>query len=146
MSDARTITIAGLTLEVIGYEFPASAEFWDANWLTVSAELTAPGACVQHMGTILRTDELDAFMRALQALDELRESEAKLECVEPNLSVSVDRDGSLGALAVQVSLTPDTLTQSHEVTFSSDLSSISNVVSEIKRVLRVFPVRHDRNV
>lgn len=141
MSELSRFSIAGLTVSVSGYQYPTSDDVWDGNWLIVQAELVAPGCEISHRGSFVRTDELAKFEEELTALRSLKSNDAKLECMEPDLDVRVSRDGSLGALEITVSLTPDNLTQTHKVKFASDLSEIPTVISGLRHIGRLYPVR-----
>ncbi|MCG6903211.1 MAG: hypothetical protein LJE68_11065 [Rhodobacter sp.] len=143
---AHDIQIAGLKLSILGYEFPQSQEYCDANWLLVSATLEAPGTRIKHRGTFIRTDELQGFLGEMKELDALRTTSAKLDCMEPDLAVSMQQKGSLGALDVQVSLNLDRSRQAHQVAFECDLSFLPGIISGLERVLDAFPVRTETNV
>jgi len=141
VSEHSRFVIAGLTVSVRGYQYPTSEDVWDGNWLVVQSELVAPGCEVSHRGSFVRTSELAKFERELVALQSLESNVAKLDCMEPYLDVCVARDGSLGALEITVSLTPDNLNQTHIIKFAGDLSEIPNVISELRQIGRLYPVK-----
>jgi hypothetical protein len=141
VSGHSRFVIAGLTVSVSGYQYPTSDDVWDGNWLVLQAELVAPGCEISHRGAFVRTDELAKFEKELSALQSLKSNVANLDCMEPYLDVCVARDGSLGALEITVSLTPDNLNQTHNLKFSGDLSDIPNVISELRQIGRLYPVR-----
>jgi hypothetical protein len=68
------------------------------------------------------------------------EGQATLDCLEPELSVTL-KAGSLGAVAMDVEITPDNLAQEHRFSFSIDQSYLSRLSSQCARVLESFPIR-----
>ncbi|MBZ2210126.1 WapI family immunity protein [Massilia soli] len=66
--------------------------------------------------------------------------EAKLECMEPEIAVTL-RAMSLGAIKMEVQITPDQLTQEHRFTFAIDQSYLQPLSSQCVRRLTAFPIR-----
>ncbi len=135
------VRIEGLSLEVTGYQFPDAAEYWDANWLMVRARLEAPGCRLDHAGPFLRSDELARFAATLAQLDAGSADAARLDPMEPQLSLHIERRGRLGRLTVTAGLTPDPQTQAHRVTFDSDLSHLPPLCVRLRALLTRYPVR-----
>jgi hypothetical protein len=68
------------------------------------------------------------------------ESEAKLECMEPEIAVTL-KAKSLGAVEMEVQITPDQLTQERRFTFAIDQSYLEPLSSQCSRLLNSFPIR-----
>jgi hypothetical protein len=68
------------------------------------------------------------------------EGEARLECMEPELAVTL-KGASLDAVEMQVEITPDHLTQEHKFTFSIDQRYLDPLSSQCARLLQAFPIR-----
>ena len=143
----NTIQIAGLTLQIHGYQFPKELkDCWDANWLLAKAECRAKGASVRANGAFISTVELAALRSDLSALLEGRSDNAELSCMEPELAIRFERCGHLGGLSVLVDLTADHLAQSHRFEFAVDQSHLPTIVCSLDEVLKTFPIRGIENV
>lgn len=100
------LKIEGLQIWVHGRQFPDAADYWDGNWLRVTAHCGGNGASVFTTGSIIHLSELDRWLVESEELLENLKGEAKLACVEPALSVTL-KSGSLGNITMEVSITPD---------------------------------------
>jgi hypothetical protein len=85
-------------------------DHWDGNWLRVTAHCGRNGASVFVTGSIIHLSELDRWRVETEERLKNLNGEAKLTCLEPNLS-AVLKSPSLGHVAVEVSITPDHMTQ-----------------------------------
>lgn len=133
------VELAGLKLWVHGYQYPNADDNDDANWLNAIAICSEKGAVVQVNGAFIRTIEIFAWQRAVEEMAANRASEAKLECREPELAVTL-KAVSLGAIEMRVQITPDQLTQEHRFTFAIDQSYLGPLVSQCVSLLNKFPV------
>ena len=140
MTHEPDLKLNGFCLWVHGYEFPDTSEYWDANWLRITARMSASGAVVEVEGALVRTDELERFAEGLTAVFETLAGKAELKCLEPYLELSLEMQ-SLGAVAVRVSITPDPLSQSHSFEFGVDQSYLPPVLDACRRILADFPVK-----
>ena len=104
--------LAGLTLWVHGYQYRDVDDYWDGNWLNATAVCSADGATVLLRGAFIRTNEIQDWQHAVDKLLADLEGEAKLECMEPEIAVTL-RAKSIGAVEMEVQITPDQLTQEH---------------------------------
>lgn len=57
-------------------------------------------------GSCIRTTEIDDWQPAVETLRTSLEGEARLECMEPELAVTL-KGASIGAIEMQVEITPD---------------------------------------
>jgi hypothetical protein len=62
------LRVAGLQLWVHGHQFQNSAEYFDANWLRVTAHAGAAGASVWASGAILMAPDLVDWSGQCEAL------------------------------------------------------------------------------
>jgi hypothetical protein len=134
------LVLAGLKLWVHGYQFPSADDYWDGNWLNVTATCSSDGATVQVQGFFIRTDEISEWQRTVDKLGADLIGEAKLACMEPYLSVTLTA-GSLSGIEMEVRITPNHLTQEHRFEFSIDQSYLAPLSSQCTRILRAFPLR-----
>ena len=138
--NAADLKLAGLSLWVLGHQFPALDDFWDGNWLNVLVRVDAPGAFVEARGPIVHASELELFARELEVLNRELNGEAGLHCMEPNLRVTI-RGESLGHATATIAISPDHMTQSHEFIFRIDQSYLKPAVSALNDILSRFPLR-----
>lgn len=128
-----------MSLWVHGREFPNSTDYWDGNWLVITALVQADGARVEARGPLIRSDELRVFTNALRTLRADLRGKAELACLEPGLHVVMEGDG-LGHIAVRIEITPDQMTQSHSFDFDSDQTFLLPLISACEAVLERYPV------
>lgn len=134
------LNIAGLKLWIHGYQYRDADDYWDGNWLDATAICSANGATVRVHGAFIRNDEIANWQRAVEKLGVAREGEAKLECMEPEIGVTLTAK-SLGAIEMEVRITPDNLTQDHSFKFAIDQSYLEPLSSKCARLLHAFPIR-----
>ncbi len=129
--------VAGFRLWVHGRQFPEAQDYWDANWLNVSACCEAPGAIAWAAGPILMTVDLERWRSECERM----EGEATLRSYEPNLRVHVRPVDRLGHLSMRVEITPDHLEQQHAFEFGIDQTFLPGIVLQCGAILEEFPVR-----
>ena len=137
---APDLEIAGLTLWIHGRQFPDASDYWDGNWLRVTAYATSPDSRVRTHGSVLHLSEVVQLMRGCEQLYETLEGRAGLDCMEPNLGVELTARGG-GHIGVRVSITPDHLGESHEFLGEIDQTYIPGVIAACRRILERLPVR-----
>lgn len=138
------LKLAGLSIWALSRQFPDLHDYWDGNWINVRIRVEALGSFVETVGPWLRTDEIAAFAEQLAKLHRDLAGTAELECTEPMLGVKVTC-GSLGQVTMIVDVTPDHLTQSHQIEFAIDQSYLGSILSNCHHLLERFPVRGSPN-
>ena len=139
------IKLASLEIWVHSREFPNEQDYWDGNWLRVTARCSAPGALVLASGPIVHLSEIDRWHTDLRQMKETLSGNAILACVEPNLSVALAAS-SLGRVKMEVKITPDHLTQQHSFTFEIDQSYLDPLLRQCRAMLETYPIRGERPV
>ena len=139
MERKADISIGRLGVWVLGREFPNSDCYWDANWLTIRAEIDTPGSRVTCSGPWLRTDELSAFAAELETSLSRLAGTARLNCIEPYLEVEV-RFTSLGHADLDIDITPDPGNERHTFNLGTDQSYLAATLREIRATLREYPI------
>ncbi|MSP94712.1 MAG: hypothetical protein EXR00_05530 [Alphaproteobacteria bacterium] len=134
------IKIAGLSLWVLGRQYPDMYDYWDGNWLDVQVRVEATGAVVKAHGAIIRTPELESFFDQLQVLQEKLVGSANLQCMEPDLALTVHCK-SLGHMTITIEITPDHLNQSHKFLFEIDQPYLKPVLTNLENILSRYPIR-----
>jgi hypothetical protein len=134
------LTLGPLVLWVHGYENDRADNFYDANWLRVTAHCGAQGASVEVSGSILLTSELQAWCEDLRELHRTMTGTAVLEPMEPNLAVRLKGE-ALGRLSGEIEISPDPVLQAHRFSFEMDQSYLPQIVSEMGVLLTRWPIR-----
>lgn len=144
MREGPDLQLAGLSIWVLGRQFPDQNDYWDANWLNVRVRVEATQAIVEVHGPIIHAAELESFANELELLDGTLAGSVSLKCTEPNLDVEIRGDARGPAMAT-VRITPDHMTQSHEFIFSIDQTCFKPVIAECKRILSSYPIKGTRD-
>src|ERR1700690_1605428 len=104
------ISISGLQIWVHGRQFPDLADYWDGNWLKITAHCGAEGSDVWINGPIIHLPEIYGLLFEAEQMNNTLIGSAKLNCIEPELLVSLTAD-KLGHIKMEVNITPKNLTQ-----------------------------------
>jgi hypothetical protein len=134
------IQISGLEIWIHGYQFPDLQDFWDGNWMDITAKCTSKNACVWVSGNILHLPDLKHLMTTSERIYKNLIGEAELPCIEPELSVKL-KAGSLGQISMTVDITPDHLSQEHRFEFEIDQSYLPELISSCKKVLDRYRIK-----
>jgi hypothetical protein len=137
---APSLDLFGLKLWIHGREFPNATDFWDGNWLHVTAILSTPTSMVRTEGPIVHLREIYALKAECAKLYETLSGQAVLSCMEPNLSAKIIA-GTGGHIEVEVSVVPDQLTERHEYKTTSDQTFLPSVVRQCEDILEQYPIR-----
>jgi len=121
------LRIDGLQIWVHGYQFPDSTDYWDGNWLRVTAHCGAAGASVWVSGAILMVSDIVGFADRCDDLREKRAEAAELKPLEPELKVLIRPIDRFGHLSVTVHITPEHLTQSHSFEYGIDQTYLPEI-------------------
>lgn len=139
--DGLTFQVGALTVTGNQGRMPEGADYWDANWLEVAAEVDLPGqARVRATGPFLMTSELAGFLTELRCMNETLTGTADLHPLEPNLRVRL-KCGSTGEILTEIELTPDHLTQTHTFKLQLDQTYLPGIIRQLETILERFPVR-----
>jgi hypothetical protein len=141
---APDLKLEDLQIWVHGRQFPDLHDYWDGNWVRVTAHCGGSGASVFATGSIIHLPELDRWRSEAEDLSKNLRGEAKLACMEPFLSASL-KSGSLGHITMEVSITPNQLTQRHWFQFEIDQSCLSSFIKQCQFILEAHPVRGSRD-
>jgi hypothetical protein len=141
---AADLTIGGLGLWVHCRQFPESNDYWDGNWLFVTAECRYPQSFARAEGPIVNLSEIARFLKECHALYRDLRGAAVLSCIEPNLRVELTAE-SLGHLALVIALTPDTLVEQHTFRSEVDQSYLPSIITGCESILARYPLRHSED-
>ena len=135
------VEIASLRIWVHGRQFDDSQDYWDGNWLRVTAHCAEGGGSARIHGSILHLSEIDRFAAACEVLQSTLRGKAELSCMEPNLGIALSASDSRGTIEVKVRITPDHLVQEHLFRFSIDQSYLPGITRGLRSVLARIPLR-----
>jgi hypothetical protein len=142
--DEPSLQIAGLKLWVHGRQFPLAQDYWDGNWLQVTAQCDSASATVSTVGPIVHLGELVQLIEECERLHESLSGIAKLDCMEPNLSVTLTAK-TRGQIDVQIHITPNHMLERHEFNESFDQTFLPAIISQCRRILIEHPLRKPDN-
>jgi hypothetical protein len=140
-----SLKIAGTSLWVHGRERPDSEDLWDGNWLRITAYCNDNGANITVSGAILTTMDVESFISECDNLYGGLAGEATLKSCEPNLVVTLRATDRLGHIEMSVHITPNHMTQLHEIKFAIDQSYLPAILAECRAILQAYPVRGGSN-
>lgn len=144
MDDAH-FTLGPLSLNVHAYQFQDATDYWDANWIIVTAEVNLPGqAWVRADGLFLMTAELARLRDELHMLYDNLDAEAGLWTIEPELNIRL-QGKETGTVLVEIEITPNQMTQEHRFYLELDQSYLPLAITQLNSILRKFPVRGHPN-
>ena len=145
MDEAHTadLRLAGLRIRIHGRQFPDAHDDWDGNWLDVTAQCDDNSASVAARGPLLHLSELERWCGEAETLFETLTGKARLDCQEPNLSVLLEA-ASPGQITMEVSITPDHLTQKHWFRFEIDQSYLPFLIAQCRTIIEAYPLRGER--
>lgn len=135
------LQVAGLKIWVHGRQFPESEDFYDGNWLRITAHCSASGASVWVQGSVLMVADIERFGEQCAKLLCGETEAAALDPFEPELHVSVKAVDTLGHLCVEIRITPDNLLQAHRFEFEIDQSHLPEIIRKCSEIVREYPVR-----
>lgn len=138
------LKVAGFQLWVHERQFSESQDYYDGNWLCVTAHCGAAGASAWVQGAILTVIDIASFGERCAALLNGKTKSAALHPLEPELKLLLEAVDRLGHIRVRVDITPDTLVQAHHFEFEIDLSYLPGIIAQCSAIVRNYPIRGQR--
>jgi hypothetical protein len=134
------VKLDGLQVWIHGRQFPNEEDYWDGNWLNVTAHCGAQGADVWTRGAILHVPDIARWLTSLEGMNQSLSGEANLVSLEPELRVELNMKGR-GQISMRVEITPDRMTQGHNFQFEIDQSYLTGLIESCRQVLAKYPIR-----
>lgn len=134
------ISFAGLQVWLHGRQFPEAEDYWDGNWLNVTAHCDDEGADVWVGGPILHAPDLARCLEELEEMCRTLRGGATLPSLEPELDVEFKME-PLGRVTMRVEITPNYLTQQHEFTFELDQTHLKPLLEDCRKAVRRYPTK-----
>jgi hypothetical protein len=142
--DVPSLQIGRLKIWVHGRQFPLAQDYWDGNWLHVTARCDSASSAVSAAGPILHLGELARLLDECEHLYESLSGVAKLDCMEPNLGVTLTAKTS-GHVDVLIRITPNHMLERHEFNESIDQTFLPTIISQCSEILMEHPLRKPEN-
>lgn len=139
------LKVAGFQLWVHGRQFPQSEDYYDGNWLRVTAHCGASGASVWAQGAILMVTDIAGFGDQCAAMLGGDSTSAALDPLEPEMKVLLETGDRLGHVRARVEITPDHLAQAHRFEFEVDQSYLPGIIQQCSAIVREYPIRGQRD-
>ncbi|MHC4682434.1 MAG: WapI family immunity protein [Planctomycetota bacterium] len=139
------LKVAGFLLWIHGRQFPEADDYYDGNWLRVTAHCGASGASVWVQGAIVMVTNIAGFGDQCAGMLRGESGSAVLDPVEPYLRVSLNAADRLGHIRAQVDITPDHLAQSHKMEFEVDQSYLPSIIKQCSAIVQEYPIRGEED-
>jgi len=134
------LSICSFELWIFGRQFPDADDYWDGNWLDVTAKCCGTSSIVHAHGSILHLSELQQWLVECKQVYTTLSGEAHLRCMEPNIDVKIQMK-ERGACELLVSLTNDHLYEQHSFCFEIDQSYLPKLIENLETVLYSYPLK-----
>lgn len=137
------LKVAGFQVWIHGREHPDANDYYDGNWLRLTAHCGASGASVRVEGGLLAVTDIAGFGDQCAALLEGNSKTSVLEPLEPHLKLNLSLTASdhAGHISAEVEITPDFLTQAHRFKFEIDQSYLPEIIRQCSAIVREYPIR-----
>ena len=135
------LSICGLRLWIHGRQFPDSTDYWDGNWLRVTAYCNYPDSVVQIRNEpCVRLDELAGLLEGCERMYSTLSGKAELQCMEPYLSVELTASSN-GHIGVKLAVTPNHVAETHVYEDEMDQSYLPAIMHSCQAILVKYPIR-----
>lgn len=120
-------------------EYPSSQDYWDGNWLNVTAHCGGDGSEVWVTGSIIHLSELKTLQKDVERLLSSLGGKVVLDTMEPNLELTI-KVTTQNEVEVRVSLTPNHLSQEHLYFFIASPEDLQMLIQELQDILIKYPI------
>lgn len=135
------LSVGGLRIWIHGRQFPDSTDYWDGNWLRVTAYCIYPHSAVRIQNDpCVRVSELAGLLAGCERLYLTLCGKAELQCMEPYLAIELAASPN-GRIGLKLSVTPEHLTETHEYEDEIDQSYLPPIINSCQAILAKYPVR-----
>lgn len=138
------LTVCGLRLWIHGRQFPDATDYWDGNWLRITAYCIYPHSAVRIQNdACVRLDELAGLLSGCERMYSTLSGKAELQCMESYLAVELLASTN-GHVEVKLSVTPDHLKETHEYEDEIDQSFLPGIIRSCQAILTKYPIRDSK--
>jgi hypothetical protein len=145
MNGEPSIALGPLKIWVTERPFPNSGDYWESNWLDVTARCEGVGSRVEVAGRFLHLGEVRRWKNDLVAFQDRLSGRVDLATMEPTLKVAVEaKNSKTGHLDCTVAITGDHLSEEHRFSFGIDQSYLPGLLAQLGAVLREYPIQDEQ--
>ncbi len=137
---AADLQIVGLRIWVHGRQFPDSTDYWDGNWLRITAYCMVGESRVRVHGSVVHLSEIAGLLRGCESLSETLAGRTGLDSMEQNLKLELIAK-KLGRVAVDIQITPEPMRESHRFRDEIDQTNLPAIIAACARILEKYPLR-----
>ncbi len=135
-----SVAIAGLCIWVHGRAFEERDDYWNGNYLHVTARYQTASSTVRVRGPIFTSLELKRWRDDLVGLHERLTGFARIECSDPELQIRIDAKRH-GHLEMEVIMAPAWREEHRFSYIELDQTYLPPLIREIDAVLSEYPIR-----
>lgn len=142
MEDEPSIAFGPLKIWVHGRQFPDAHDYWDGNWLSVTARCEGAGSRVQVTDPFIHLGELKKWHEDISRLAHTLKGSAELPTLEPTLKVKITDEGATpGHFSFEIDLSGDHISERHHFSGGLDQSYFPGFLAQLSAILREYPIR-----
>lgn len=142
MEEDPSISIGPLKIWILGRQFPEHQDYWDGNWLNVTALCEGNGSRVKVSGSFIHLGELKQWKEALVEFQHKLVGSINLPTMEPTLGIKITTTNSgTGQLDCEIDITGNHISEQHHFVLNIDQSYLSGLLAQLAIVLREYPIR-----
>jgi len=134
------LQIVGLRVWVHGRQFPDSTDYWDGNWLRITAYCQYGESRVRVTGSVIHLSEIAGLLHGCESLSESLAGRTGLDSMEQNLKLELLAK-KLGRVAVDIQITPEPMRESHRFRDEIDQTNVPAIITACSRLLEKYPLR-----
>jgi hypothetical protein len=139
-STAPDLRLGPVSIWIQGWESPEDDGFWDGNWLVATVVGESDGGPIRMVDSCLRSEELQAWGKALAEVLAGRKALAATGFVESSVACEV-RQAVDGAHDVGFELTPDDADRRVPITARVPSEELAAFVAALEGLEARYPIR-----
>ena len=146
MNSEPSIALGLLQIWIVRRPFPHAGDYWESNWLDVTARCDGVGSRIEVTGRFLHLGEIRRWKKDLESYYATPSSRVELSTMEPTLKVAIGAQNSkTGHMDCTVALTGDHMSEKHSFSFEIDQSYLPALITQLGAVLREYPIQDEGN-
>lgn len=132
------LCIGGFELWISGYAFPDDDDWWERDFINVTARFKTSFSIVQVSGPFLRLPDVHKLRVECKQIYDNLSGEANLNGYGIHLTIKMTKRGQC---EVFVSINPDELYEEHFFMFKLDQSYLLPFLTSLETILRAYPIK-----
>jgi hypothetical protein len=140
MKPITDIVLGPLAIKIHERSNADADDYWDGNWLVVTASVDFGNSHVSVSGPIIHLPELRRWSQEVGRLYRTLSGEAELKCMEPNLKVTMSM-AKTGALSCKIEITPDPNVEQHVFVVALDQSFLPPMMNSLENAIEAYPIK-----